>query len=644
MHTTRTSFSRRTLTLAAAALLSSGCSELIEPSTTASFHQGSSGMIDVIVVLKDEFSPGSRAVNQARAARIAQETGVQPQHLYGAALTGFSGAVPAGRLNALRQHPHVAYVAADAPVSLPQTVDVQNSGKGNNKGSKSTQITPWGVKRTGAAANPATGAGVSVYVFDTGIDASHADLTANLGEGFASVPCAASSCVTPWDDVHGHGTHVAGTIGALDNAADVVGVAPGVTLHSVKVLSDQGMGTHASVLAGVDWVAAHNADRPRVVNMSIRAYSDGSGSCTTAGYEGTDPLHAAICNARNAGVVFVAAAGNSGADAAGTIPGGYFDAVLTVSAVHCVFSTTDNVQTCVPGTEEWPAFSNWGALTDPAWPSAGSLPVLIGAPGTNVLSTARGGGTRMLSGTSMAAPHVAGAVALLLQQAPQPVTHAAFSFVRERLLATAECTRHWHNNSTGPHREGFLNVGSAVPECGLATPTGLAGELVSDGILLSWQDNSDEETGYEIQRSGQVIAITGANVTTFLDTDITANQHYSYRVRAVSGSAVSGWSAVVSVVTPPDESTPLSVSVTAHDCVRNNGRCTFTASADRPAEFTWEVSPNVGHNTSGHVMTAWISEAGTYRVTATGTDYFGSTAADSVTLVCRWQGKNLRCE
>ncbi|WP_406672452.1 S8 family serine peptidase [Natronospira sp.] len=413
--------------------------------------------VDVIVSLNDGGPAAEAAANRADAANFAAEFGVRAERVYGAALTGFAASVPEARLDALRNHPRVSSVTMNGRVSIAQGNCPHCGGGGDDDDDdddQGNQTLPWGIERVGADQNNNTGDGISVYVLDTGIDASHDDLAGNLGNGFASEPCQDQSsgppnsrrtCETDWDDDQGHGTHVAGTVGAIDNDIDVVGVAPDVTLHSVKVLDSGGGGSFAGIIDGIDWVAeqVQASGEPAIANMSLGGGGSKSGECTENGFVGDDAMHEAICNATNVGVVFVVAAGNEGADAAGSVPAAYDDAVITVSA-------TDS-------SDDWTSWSNWG--DDSAdWTSNQSAPVAIAAPGAAIESTAMGGGTESLSGTSMAAPHAAGAAALLLRSIPESADASAFHNIRTGLLNSAEDSSGFSNTSGNPHDEDFLDA------------------------------------------------------------------------------------------------------------------------------------------------------------------------------------------
>lgn len=439
---------------------------------TASLAQGLSGdrLLDVIVVMDEGFAPGGHGANQAAAASFARGLGVNPSHTYGTALFGFAASVPQGRLNALRNDPRVAYVEFDELNSIPTPPDSAKkpprcaddpTGPGCSGGGDETisnEDLPWGVERIGANLATNTGAGVQVYIIDTGISAAHEDLAANLGNGYAAVDCSPSKkCITAWDDDNGHGSHVAGTVGAVKNNKGVIGVAPGVTLHAVKVLNKQGMGFSSDIIDGIDWVASEAVDlgAPVVANMSIGGSGSKTGTCGDTSWSGSNAYQHAMCLAANAGVIFAVAAGNEGVDAATKRPASYDDVSMAVSATG---RTADLVY------DGWPNWSNWGDGEEESWTTNGSAPVAIAAPGMGILSTWKNNDYNTISGTSMASPHVAGAIALwLAANSGQSADYSAFLNARDDLLGAAEETTGGGNftiKGGHPHDEDFLDAGS----------------------------------------------------------------------------------------------------------------------------------------------------------------------------------------
>ncbi|SFD32115.1 S8 family serine peptidase [Pseudoalteromonas denitrificans] len=400
----------------------------------------SDAKLDVMVKLKSNLSVTGHQSNKDNAKNLAAGMGVGAvKHAYGTAFFGFAASVTQGRLDALRNNANVASVEFDGEKSI-------NRGKPGSGGTTpSPQVMPWGIARTGADNNSNEGAGVHVYVLDTGLDSNHADLAANIGNSMAFEQCKGKSCDTSWDDDHGHGTHVGGTIAAIDNDIDVVGMASQVTLHAGKICSSRGSCPNSSTIAALDWVTSEVQLRGEaaVVNMSIGGSGSVTGSCSNNGFTGNDAYHEAICNARNAGVVVVVAAGNDSDNAANYTPAGYADTVITVSSVK--------------EGDDWNSFSNWGSKSA-SWTSNNSAPVAIAAPGGTILSLKPGGGTATMSGTSMASPHVAGAAALYLATHPQQANGSAFINTRAALLQAAENTNSFNNTSGDPHSEDFLDA------------------------------------------------------------------------------------------------------------------------------------------------------------------------------------------
>ena len=387
-----------------------------------------------IVVLND---------NAGDAKGVAAGHGLTADNAYGHVFNGFAAKIPAQALQGLQNNPHVAWIEPDRVVTASEI-----------------QTLPTGINRIDAEQN-FTGAPVDVdiAIIDTGIDLDHPDLYVIQGVDCRRLDKKTGQCKVGGNDDNGHGSHAAGTAAAIDNGVGVVGVAPGARLYAVKVLDRSGSGTLSGVIQGIDWVTA-NADVIDVANMSL----GGSGTDDSDGLDcsfSADAEHIAICNAVEAGVTFVVAAGNELDDAQYHTPAAY-DEVITDSALSdfdgqpgglgvATYAFSDCTET---EDDSFGCFSNYGHDVD------------IMAPGMGIYSTYKDGGYATSSGTSMAAPHVAGAAGLLLAENPL-LTPAE---VRDLLIAagdTAPCATPSGICADDPDgvQEPLLMVGEAGPEC-----------------------------------------------------------------------------------------------------------------------------------------------------------------------------------
>ena len=269
---------------------------------------------------------------------------------------------------------------------------------------------PTGVRRIGAGTDTtAHGASTErVAVIDTGIDLTHPDLNAKDGKNCVRTRKTAN-------DGNGHGSHVAGTIGALNNGSGVAGVAPGTELYAVKVLDSAGSGTWSQIICGIDWVTGRNTDSNtdndiKVANMSLGGSGTNDNNCGTTN---SDALHRAICKSTKAGVTYAIAAGNSGANFKNFTPAAYPEALTVTAASDSDGASggTGGAPTCRTGEgdDSYASFSNYAGSGDSAAQSH-----TIAGPGVCIKSTWKGGGYNTTSGTSMATPHLAGSIALCL--------------------------------------------------------------------------------------------------------------------------------------------------------------------------------------------------------------------------------------
>ena len=499
-----------------------------------------------VVVLE----PGS-ASPAAEAARLASRYGGQVGYVYRYALRGFYVRTTDRAAVAMASNPNVAYVEAESPV----TIDAQT--------------TPTGVARASASATQNIAidgvdqrVDVDVAVLDTGIDLDHPDLAVAGSVSCVNVSTA-SSCSGTGNDIHGHGTHVAGTIAALDNTIGVVGVAPGARLWAIKVLGNSGSGSNAGVAAGLDWVAG--TGDIEVANLSL-----GGGDSSV--------IKDAVRRTVNAGVTVVVAAGNDGENVANHSPANAPEAI-TVSALADFDGQSGGLgsATCYPDVDDTLAdYSNFGSLVD------------MIAPGTCIYSTTPGSyGTK--SGTSMASPHVAGAAALLRSMSK--------SRAETESLLKAEGTADWTGDRDATP-EPLLNVSDTavfaptfVGSGGTPPPNSAPTAAFTSsctGLTCNFTDTSTDSDGSIASRSW-----------TFGDgaTSTAANPSRTY---------ASAGTYTVTLTVTDDDGAPATTSSSVTASAAPATGLTFTGSSSQGPKGTWNATITVTGGASGTTYSgAW---------------------------------------
>ncbi|GAA0307157.1 serine protease [Streptomyces polychromogenes] len=393
-----------------------------------------------IVTLKDSAARSTADSGKA----VAKRYGARIDRTYSAALNGYSVEVSEAQARKLAADPAVASVVQNRIF----TVDA-------------TQPSPpsWGLDRIDQRALPLdqsytypdkAGEGVTAYIIDTGVRITHQDLAGRASYGYDAIDNDNTA-----QDGHGHGTHVAGTV-----AGSSYGVAKKAKIVGVRVLDNNGSGTTAQVVAGIDWVT-RNAVKPAVANMSLGGGADSA-------------LDTAVRNSIASGITYGVAAGNESTDASTKSPARVAEAI-TVGA------TTS--------TDAKASYSNYGSVLD------------VFAPGSSITSSWGTGdtATNTISGTSMATPHVVGAAALYLSQNPSSTP----AQVRDGLVAAATPNVVTGPGTGSPNR--LLNVGA-----GTTPPSGPRFENTADYAI---NDNATVESPITVSGvSGNAPAALGVSV------------------------------------------------------------------------------------------------------------------------------------
>jgi subtilisin family serine protease len=462
----------------------------------------------------------------AKTKALERAHGFVSDFHYEHALNGFAATLTAEQRARIEADPAVEFISPDRAVRAVAPLVPGES-------------TPTGTRRIEAttATTAQSAASVNVAVIDTGVDLGYtSELNAVNGK----------DCIgaEPASDDNGHGTHVAGTVGARNTGTGVVGVAPGTTLYAVKVLDAAGNGTWGQVICGIDWVTLNaSALNIRVANMSL---SGGGSNDNNCGNTNADALHLAICNSKNAGVSYVVAAGNSGVNFSGSVPAAYPEAI-TVTAYsdsNGLPGATGGPPTCRPTEldDRYASFSNWAGSGSP-----GATAHTIAAPGVCIKSTWFGGGDNTISGTSMASPHVAGAVALCISSAACTAGGSPQTIIST--IRTTDASKGFTgdpaNSPVSGRYYGYtVWVGSAQPPPTVPGAPNLTSATAGSGqVTLQWNapasNGGSAITNYRIYRGtssgSETLLTTVGNQLSYVDNSVTNGTTYWYQVSAVNG-------------------------------------------------------------------------------------------------------------
>ncbi len=556
---------------------------------------------------------------------------------YRSALRGFAAQLTANQAALIARLPFVKLVSPDGIATIADTAPVVGG-----------ETVPTGVRRIQAGTSVVAHAAstVSVAVIDTGVQLSSPDLNVTSGTN-----CVSSGA--PADDDNGHGTHVSGTIAGRNTGSSVVGVAPGTKIYAVKVLDAQGSGTFSQIVCGIDWVRANASS----LNIKVASMSLGGSVSSKDQACGDSALHQAICNATSSGVTFVVAAGNDGVDFNQISRGWFFTSYRTfVPAAYAeVLTVTAMSDSDGKGGAKGGSPSCRAGEVDDAYASFSNFAVkaadqahVIAGPGVCILSDWPTDATNTISGTSMATPHLSGAVALCLGQGggSGPCAGLAPAKIIQKMRTDAA------NHAAAVPGDGFTGdpahpvsgryygylvyAGSdlSVPPPSPTLPTAPSLTSATPGnasVGLAWtapsSDGGATITGYEVYRgtspggeSGTPIASLG-NVLTYNDSPVTNGTTYYYKVAAVNSQGTGPQSNERSATPVP----PVTTGTIS-------GKVTISGSATAIGGATVSIpGSSVSTDGNGNYSLANVAAGGPYTVSVSKAGYITNTTSATVT-------------
>ncbi len=523
---------------------------------------------EYIVVLKSGQSQGLGKRAVADALSVAASAGAKPRNVYSTVLNGFSGKLTDAQYQALLTNPAVDYIEPNRTIHMM------------------AQTVPWGITKVNAPlahARGVRGATVKVGIIDTGIDYNHPDLAANYAGGIDYV----NGDNNPMDD-NGHGTHVSGTVAAIDNTVGVIGVAPSCRLYGVKVLDASGSGTFADVISGIDWCAANGM---QVANMSLGASS------------GTTALQTACDNALAAGVVICAAAGN-GYGAPVSYPAAYLSCIA-------VAATDQNNNRA--------SFSNIGSQMD------------VAAPGVSVYSTYPGSSYATMDGTSMATPHATGVCALIWSTG----SYTTASAVRTRLTST--CTDIGSAGFDNSFGNGLINADAATAGGGggnqppVANANGPYSGTAGTAVSFSSAGSSDPDG--TIASYAWTFGDGGTSTVANPTHTYAAAGTYSVSLTVTDNLGATGSNSTTATISSGANQPPVANANGPYSGTAGTAVSFSSVGSSDPdgsiASYSWNFGDG-GTSTAAN-PTHTYAAAGTYNVSLTVTDNLGATGSNSTT-------------